>query len=42
MFVKPGHRITRDREKGESRGAGHEFVRVDRQCIAPGLLPDPE
>jgi transposase InsO family protein len=27
-FVRPGHRITRDRQKGESRGAGHEFVHV--------------
>lgn len=27
-FVKPGHRITGDRQKGESRGAGHEFVHV--------------
>ena len=27
-FVRPGHRITHDRQKGESRGAGHEFVHV--------------
>ncbi len=27
-FVRPGHRITGDRQKGESRGAGHEFVHV--------------
>jgi transposase InsO family protein len=27
-FVRTGHRITRDRQKGESRGAGHEFVHV--------------
>jgi transposase InsO family protein len=27
-FVRIGHRITRDRQKGESRGAGHEFVHV--------------
>ncbi len=27
-FVRPGHRITHDRQKGESRGAGHEFVPV--------------
>src|SRR6266436_4478165 len=25
-FIRPGHRITGDRQKGESRGAGHEFV----------------
>lgn len=27
-FVRPGHRITGDRQKGASRGAGHEFVHV--------------
>ncbi|MBR0766608.1 IS481 family transposase, partial [Bradyrhizobium japonicum] len=27
-FVRPGHRITGDRQMGESRGAGHEFVHV--------------
>jgi transposase InsO family protein len=27
-FVRPGHRVTGDRQKGESRGAGHEFVHV--------------
>ncbi len=27
-FVRPGHRVTHDRQKGESRGAGHEFVHV--------------
>ncbi|WP_441236444.1 IS481 family transposase [Bradyrhizobium sp. 930_D9_N1_4] len=27
-FVRPGHRITHDRQMGESRGAGHEFVHV--------------
>ena len=27
-FLRPGHRITGDRQKGESRGAGHEFVHV--------------
>jgi transposase InsO family protein len=27
-FVRTGHRITGDRQKGESRGAGHEFVHV--------------
>ena len=27
-FIRPGHRITGDRQKGESRGAGHEFVHV--------------
>jgi transposase InsO family protein len=27
-FVRTGHRITHDRQKGESRGAGHEFVHV--------------
>lgn len=27
-FVRPGHRITGDRLKGESRGAGDEFVHV--------------
>ena len=27
-FVRTGHRITRNRRKGESRGAGHEFVHV--------------
>ena len=27
-FVRPGHRITGNRQKGESRGAGHEFVHV--------------
>lgn len=27
-FVRTGHRITRDRQMGESRGAGHEFVHV--------------
>lgn len=27
-FIRPGHRITHDRQKGESRGAGHEFVHV--------------
>jgi hypothetical protein len=27
-FVRPGHRITRDRQKDESRGAGHEFAHV--------------
>jgi transposase InsO family protein len=27
-FVRPGHRITHDRQKGESRGAGDEFVHV--------------
>jgi transposase InsO family protein len=27
-FARTGHRITGDRRKGESRGAGHEFVHV--------------
>lgn len=27
-FVRTGHRITGDRRKGDSRGAGHEFVHV--------------
>jgi len=43
-FVRPGHRITGDRQKGESRGAGHEFVHVaidDASRLAFSLIrPD--
>jgi transposase InsO family protein len=43
-FDRIGHRITRDRRKGESRGAGHEFVHVaidDASRLAfSQILPD--
>lgn len=33
-FIKPGHRVTKDRQKGRSRGAGWEYVHVaiDDHC----------
>jgi transposase InsO family protein len=43
-FERVGHRITGDRRKGESRGAGHEFVHVaidDASRLAfSQILPD--
>jgi len=43
-FDRPGHRVTRDRQQGESRGAGWEYVHVcidDHSRIAfSQILPD--
>lgn len=41
-FERTGHRITRDRRQGASRGAGHEFVHVaiddaSRLAFSPDL-----
>jgi len=41
-FERVGHRITGDRQKGVSRGAGSGVrPRLDRRCLAPRLLADP-